>query len=177
MNFRFVGSLFGPSWVRLGALLGRIGRLLGRLGAFFGRLGGLLGRLGAMFEASWALLECRKPDIARTRTTSNNTLKIADYGLLGPSWRASRNAFGAPWGPLGRLGALLGRLGGCLPSPEATVGASGGRKSCRDSRRGPAVPRGPSGYPGGGNPGGCPGPGPGPPVLRHMIYVSSEIAT
>eukprot|EP00959_Pyramimonas_sp_CCMP1952_P428307 8971029-Pyramimonas_sp.AAC.1 len=38
-----------PSWVPLGALLGRFGRLLDRPGA-------LLGRPSALLEASWAVL-------------------------------------------------------------------------------------------------------------------------
>ena len=48
-NCRFVVPLLGPSWGRLGTLLGDLGRLLGRLEA-------LLDRLGALLGASWAVM-------------------------------------------------------------------------------------------------------------------------
>ena len=129
-NRRFVFPLLGISWGRPEALLGRLGRLFGRMGATlgpsWGPAGGLLGNPGPMLEASWAVLECRKPENARTRKTLKNILKTSDVGLLGPSWRSSRSALGASWGPLGpswghlgRLGALLGRLGGLWASSAA----------------------------------------------------------
>ena len=84
----------GPSW----APLGPFGR---PLGPSWGPLGGLLGRLGAMFEASSAILEGQKPENAGKQKTMKKTMKIYDFGLLGLSWKASRSAPGASWGPLG----------------------------------------------------------------------------
>ena len=63
--FQFFVPLLGPSWARLGGLLGRLGRLLGRLGA-------LLGRLGAVLGASWAVLERREAENTKTTKSFQN---------------------------------------------------------------------------------------------------------
>ena len=76
-DFRFVFTLLGPSW-------GRLGTLLGRLGALLGPLGGLLGRLGAVLGTSWAVLERRKLEKVRTLKTLKSMI-LASWGPLGPS--------------------------------------------------------------------------------------------
>ena len=172
---------------RLGAVLRLSWAVLGASWAVerpsWAVLGASWGPLGAMLEASWAVLECRQPENARTRKTLKNTMKINDFGFLGPPWKSSRNALGASWGLLGQswghlglLGALLGCLGGFLPSPEAIVDASGGRKSVRDSEKGPRTPGAKFGYEGGGGSFekvGGPGPrGPG----RPLHYILSHFA-
>ena len=55
-DFPFAAPLWGPSWGRLQALLGRFGRLLGRLGDLLGRLGALLAASRAVLERSWGPL-------------------------------------------------------------------------------------------------------------------------
>ena len=95
----------------------------------WGSLGGLLGRLGAVLEASWAVLERRKAEKARTPKTWKKQLKINDFRFLGPSWEASWRPLGPSWRPLGpswghlrRLGAIFGRLGALLVRVGALFG-------------------------------------------------------
>ena len=63
--FECMVAPLGRSWSRLGALLGC-------LGGFLGRLGALLGRLGAVFGASWAVLERREAENAKTPKSLKN---------------------------------------------------------------------------------------------------------
>ena len=74
-------------------------------------LGGLFGRLGAVLGASWAVLERRKAERARSPKTSKKPMKINDFGFLGPSWEASWMPLGPSWRPLGPSGGHLERFG------------------------------------------------------------------
>ena len=97
-DVRALGGLPGPPGGSLGASWGPLGALLDPLG-------GLLGRLGAIVEASWADLERRKSEKARTLKSCINCRTSMSF---------------ASWAPLGKgLGALLGRFGGLLGRLEA----------------------------------------------------------
>ena len=95
----------------LGTILGPSGAPWGLLGPSRGPRGALSACLGAILEISWAALGTRTPKTARTPKSSKNQKKIADSGLFGLSWRASRKPLGTFWGLLSRLEAILGRLG------------------------------------------------------------------
>ena len=89
-------------------------------------LGGLLGRLGAILGASWAVLERREAEEARTPKSFKKQLEINEFSLLGPSWECSWRPLGAscrPFGPfgrhLGRLGAIVRRVGAFLDCSES----------------------------------------------------------
>ena len=105
------GAVLEPSWAVLGpswAVLGASWAVLERSWAVLGPLGGLLGRLGAVFGASRFVLERRKFEKARTPKTLENTMKINDVCLFGPSWGSSWSALGASLGPLGPSWRHLG---------------------------------------------------------------------
>ena len=161
-----LGAILGASWAvlerrkadnaRRPSTFKTIGKSLtftswGLLGLSWGPLGGLLGRLGAVLGASWAVLERRRVEKARRPKSFQNLRKVNDFGLSGPSWKASWRPLGASWRPLGpswarlgRLGALsgrleglLGRLGGLLGPSWPVLGPSWARKSHARSRAGP----------------------------------------
>ena len=46
-----------------------------------------MGRLGAVVGASWAVLERRDEEKARTLKSFKNQMEINDFGLLGPLGR------------------------------------------------------------------------------------------
>ena len=62
-------------------------------------------------EASWAVLERRKAEKARSPKSFRNLRKIDDFRLLGLSWAAPWRPPGASWRPLGPSWAHLRRLG------------------------------------------------------------------
>ena len=68
----FFGARLGPSWGPLGPFWAPLGPSWGPLGPSWGHLGGLLGRLGAVFGASWAVLERREAENAKTPKSLKN---------------------------------------------------------------------------------------------------------
>ena len=96
-----LGPLLQPSSSPLGPSWAPLGPFWGPLGPSWDLLGDLLGRLGAVLGASWAIFERRKPEKARKPSTLKTVMKINDFGLLGPSWKAS-------WGVLAASLAVLG---------------------------------------------------------------------
>ena len=71
-NVLFGFPLLGPSWGPLGPSWTPLGPSSGPLGPFWGRLGGLLCLLGVVLGASWAVVERRKTETARTPTSLKN---------------------------------------------------------------------------------------------------------
>ena len=140
---RFVFSIFGVSWGRLGRLLGVFWAVLGPSWA---DLEGPMGRFVAIFGVSWAVLERRELEKARRQAAVQHpeTLCFRSLGpllggLLGLSWGVLE-AFGrlgsaslASWSTMepswrphwlswAFLGAFMARLG-CLASGNVTRGS------------------------------------------------------
>ena len=97
------GTLLEPSWGPLGPSWRRLGPSWGPLGPLWVPPGSLWGRLRAIWGASWAVLERREAEEARTPKSFKNRLEINDFSSWGPLGSA-------PGGFLGRLAGLLGRL-------------------------------------------------------------------
>ena len=97
------GTLLEPSWGPLGPSWRRLGPSWGPLGPLWVPPGSLRGRLRAIWGASWAVLERREAEEARTPKSFKNRLEINDFSSWGPLGSA-------PGGFLGRLAGLLGRL-------------------------------------------------------------------
>ena len=116
----------GPSWDSLGPPWGPLGPSEGSLGPSWGPLGGLLGRLGAILGVSWAVLERREDENAKTPKSFKNHLEINDFCLSGPSWEASWRLPGASWRPLGPSWGHLGRLRPMCRCLETVLGSLGG---------------------------------------------------
>ena len=107
----------GPSWSRLGAVLGRLGRPRGCHGAVLSRLGAVLGRPGVILGSPGAVLS--RPGAVPGRP----------WAVMWPAWA------GPPWvrsgAVLSRLDAVLGLLSDCLGSSSGRPGAAQDENSQR----------------------------------------------
>ena len=56
---------------------------------------------GAILGASWAVLERRADEKARTLKSFKQLAKISDFGILGPSHEESLGSLGTSWRLLG----------------------------------------------------------------------------
>ena len=140
-----LGSLLEPSWGPLGPSWRPLGPSWGPLGLFWGSLGGLLGYVGAIFGASWAVVERREAEKARTPKSFKNLRKINDLCLLGPSGECFWRPLGASWKRLGPSGGYFGVLDRsfCDSGPSRTVlGASWGTLAPSWGFSGPQDPPG-----------------------------------
>eukprot|EP00959_Pyramimonas_sp_CCMP1952_P001746 35885-Pyramimonas_sp.AAC.1 len=95
-----LGTLLGRSWHLLRPSWRRLGPSWGLFGPSGRSLGGRLRRLGAIFGASWAVLECGKPNRREHEKRRKTYGKVMNFD----SW-------GSPGEP---LGGLLDRFGGSL---------------------------------------------------------------
>ena len=73
----------GPSWGRLGALLGPLGALLGSLGAVLRPLGAVLGFLGALLEPSWGHLGRLKAQSGEVSKTYKHIVFLMFWAFQG----------------------------------------------------------------------------------------------
>ena len=71
-----LGTLLEPSWGRLGPSWRPLVPSWGPLGSFWGPLGGLLGHLGPILGSSWAVLERREAEKAKTPKSFKHQRKI-----------------------------------------------------------------------------------------------------
>ena len=105
----------GASWALLGAFSGPFATFIGGSGVVFRPSWAILrlspgprGPSWSRFGRRWAVLERRNSEKARRPKTSKKLMKINDVGLLGLSWEASWDAFGASWSSLGTSSGLPG---------------------------------------------------------------------
>ena len=181
-----LGLSWGPSWNRLGALLGRFwailnlpvalsGRSWGRLGPCWGRLEAILGGLGAIFGPLGAPLAPERRILKITKTIG--------FSMISAFWILYRTVLGVSWAVLEasweHLERRLGPLEPCWKPCEQTCGRLG--QFCKEFGHPGAeklVEEGPRGVgrKGGGIEKVCRPPGPGPDRLLHYRSPSLQRA-